>query len=170
VVDASEGVTHQDQRLAERVDAAGTAAVVVLNKWDLLDAEQRKDVMGQVADRLAFLSYAPVVKISALTGRNLRHVLPALREAEAAYHRRVPTAALNRVVTDAQQRHPPPVVRRHRPRVLYATQGASDPPTFTFFATHELPATYLRYLERRIRESFDLGPTPVKIRVRLRAR
>jgi GTP-binding protein len=170
VVDASEGVTHQDQRLAERVDAAGTAAVVVLNKWDLLDAEQRKDVMEQVGDRLAFLSYAPVLKVSALTGRNLRHVLPALHEAEAAYHRRVPTAALNRVVTDAQQRHPPPAVRRHRPRVLYATQGASDPPTFTLFATHELPPTYLRYLERRIREAFDLGPTPLKLRVRLRGR
>jgi GTPase len=170
VVDASEGVTHQDQRLAERVDAAGTAAVVVLNKWDLTDAEQRKDVMEQAAGRLAFLSYAPVVKVSALTGRNLRHVLPALREAEAAYHRRVPTAALNRVVTDAQQRHPPPTVRRHRPRVLYATQGASDPPTFTLFVTHELPATYLRYLEGRIRDAFDLGATPVKLRVRLRAR
>jgi GTPase len=170
VVDASEGVTHQDQRLAERVDAAGTAAVVVLNKWDLLDAEQRKDAMEQVGDRLAFLSYAPVLKVSALTGRNLGHVLPALREAEAAYHRRVPTAALNRVVTDAQQRHPPPAVRRHRPRVLYATQGASDPPTFTLFATHELPATYLRYLERRIREAFELGPTPLKLRVRLRGR
>jgi GTPase len=170
VVDASEGVTHQDQRLAERVDAAGTAAVIVLNKWDLLDAEQRKDVMEQVGDRLAFLSYAPVLKVSALTGRNLRHVLPALREAEAAYHRRVPTAALNRVVTDAQQRHPPPAVRRHRPRVLYATQGASDPPTFTLFATHELPPTYLRYLERRIREAFDFGPTPLKLRVRLRGR
>jgi GTPase len=170
VVDASEGVTHQDQRLAERVDAAGTAAVVVLNKWDLLDAEQRKDVMEQVGDRLAFLSYAPVLKVSALTGRNLRHVLPALHEAGAAYHRRVPTAALNRVVTDAQQRHPPPAVRRHRPRVLYATQGASDPPTFTLFATHELPPTYLRYLERRIREAFDLGPTPLKLRVRLRGR
>jgi GTP-binding protein len=170
VVDGSEGVTHQDQRLAERVDAAGTAAVVVLNKWDLLDAEQREEVMDQVGDRLAFLSYAPVLKVSALTGRNLRHVLPALREAEAAYHRRVPTAALNRVVTDAQQRHPPPAVRRHRPRVLYATQGASDPPTFTLFATHELPPTYLRYLERRIREAFDLGPTPLKLRVRLRGR
>jgi GTP-binding protein len=170
VVDASEGVTHQDQRLAERVDAAGTAAVVVLNKWDLLDAEQRKEVMEQVGDRLAFLSYAPVLKVSALTGRNFRHVLPALREAEAAYHRRVPTAALNRVVADAQQRHPPPAVRRHRPRVLYATQGASDPPTFTLFATHELPATYLRYLERSIREAFDLGPTPLKLRVRLRGR
>ncbi|HMF04331.1 MAG TPA: ribosome biogenesis GTPase Der, partial [Acidimicrobiia bacterium] len=108
VIDATEGVTHQDQRLAERVDAAGTAAIVVLNKWDLTDAEQRKDMMDQAADRLAFLGYAPVVKVSALTGRNFRYVLPALREAEAAYHRRVPTAALNRVVADAQQRHPPP--------------------------------------------------------------
>ncbi|HEY4397378.1 MAG TPA: ribosome biogenesis GTPase Der, partial [Acidimicrobiia bacterium] len=165
VIDATEGVTHQDQRLAERVDVAGTAAIVVLNKWDLTDAEQRRDVLAQAADRLSFLGYAPVVKVSALTGRNLRHVLPALREAEQAYHRRVPTAALNRVVTDAQQRQPPPVVRKRRPRVLYATQGASDPPTFTFFATHELPATYLRYLEHRIRDAFDLGPTPVKIRV-----
>jgi GTPase len=170
VIDATEGVTHQDQRLAERVDAAGTAAIVVLNKWDLTDADQRRDVLEQAADRLSFLGYAPVVKVSALTGRNLRHVLPALREAEQAYHRRVPTAALNRVVTDAQQRQPPPVVRKRRPRVLYATQGASDPPTFTFFATHELPATYLRYLEHRIRDAFDLGPTPVKIRVRLRGR
>jgi GTP-binding protein len=74
------------------------------------------------------------------------------------------------VVTDAQQRHPAPAVRRHRPRVLYATQGASDPPTFTLFATHKLPPTYLRFLERRIREAFDLGPTPVKLRVRLRDR
>ena len=170
VIDATEGVTHQDQRLAERVDAAGTAAIVVLNKWDLTDADQRRDVLEQAADRLSFLGYAPVVKVSALTGRNLRHVLPALREAEQAYHRRVPTAALNRVVTDAQQRQPPPVVRKRRPRVLYATQGASDPPTFTFFATHELPATYLRYLEHHIRDAFDLGPTPVKIRVRLRGR
>jgi GTP-binding protein len=170
VIDATEGVTHQDQRLAERVDAAGTAAIVVLNKWDLTDAEQRKEVLDQAADRLAFLGYAPVVKVSALTGRNIRHVLPALRQAEAAYHRRVPTAALNRVVTDAQQRHPPPAVRKRRPRVLYATQGASEPPTFTLFATHELPATYLRYLEGRIRDAFDLGPTPVKLRVRLRNR
>jgi len=170
VIDATEGVTHQDQRLAERVDAAGTAAIVVLNKWDLTDAEQRKDVMDQAADRLAFLGYAPVVKISALTGRNIRYVLPALREAEAAYHRRVPTAALNRVLADAQQRHPPPAARKRRPRVLYATQGASEPPTFTLFATHELPQTYLRYLERRIRDAFDLGPTPMKLRVRLRNR
>jgi GTPase len=170
VIDATAGVTHQDQRLAERVDAAGTAAIVVLNKWDLTDADQRRDVLEQAADRLEFLAYAPLVKVSALTGRNLRHVVPALREAEAAYHRRVPTAALNRVITEAQQRQPPPVVRKRRPRVLYATQGATDPPTFTLFATHKLPQTYLRYLEHRIREAFELGPTPVKLRVRLRGR
>jgi GTP-binding protein len=168
VIDAHEGVSHQDQRLAERVDAAGTAIVIVLNKWDLLDAEARAKAKIDVADRLAFLAYAPVLTVSALTGKMMQRVLPALREAEEAYHRRVPTAALNRVIRDAQAAHPPPALKRHRPRILYATQGANDPPTFTLFVTHELPPTYLRYVERKIREAFDLGPTPVKVRVRRR--
>ena len=168
VIDSSDGVTHQDQRLAERIDAAGTATVVVMNKWDLLDAEHRAAAKRDVADRLAFLSYAPVITASALTGKMTHRILPALREAEEAYHRRVPTATLNKVLREAQLSHPPPVVKKHRPRVLYATQGAADPPTFTLFATHELPPTYLRYLERKIREAFDLGPTPVKMRVRRR--
>jgi GTP-binding protein len=171
VIDASAGVTHQDQRLAERVDAAGTAIVVVLNKWDVLDddAERRREVLIDIADRLSFLSYAPVLKISAKTGRSVSRLLPALREAETAYHRRIPTAALNRVIQEAQASHPPPTAKRHRPRILYATQGATDPPTFTIFATHELPQTYLRYLERKVRDAFDLGPTPIKLRVRRRA-
>ncbi len=168
VIDAHEGVSHQDQRLAERVDAAGTAIVIVLNKWDLLDAEGRAQAKIDVADRLAFLSYAPVLTVSALTGKMMQRVLPALRQAEEAYHTRVPTAALNRVIREAQQAHPPPAARKHRPRILYATQGASDPPTFTLFTTHELPPTYLRYVERKIRESFELGPTPIKLRVRRR--
>jgi GTP-binding protein len=171
VIDATAGVTHQDQRLAERIDAAGTAIVIVLNKWDLLDgdAEQRAQVIIDVNDRLGFLGYAPVLKISALTGRSANTVLPALRQAQEAYNFRVPTAALNRVMREAQAQHPAPPLRKHRPRVLYATQGATNPPTFTLFATHELPATYLRYLERRMREAFDLGPTPIKIRVRTRS-
>ena len=168
VIDATDGVTHQDQRLAERVDAAGTAIVVVLNKWDLLDADGRAAARATVADRLGFLSYAPVLTVSALTGRMMQRVIPALRQAEEAYHQRIPTAALNRVVRDAQAAHPVPPVGRRRPRVLYATQAASDPPTFTLFATHTLPQTYLRYLERKIRDAFDLGPTPVKLRVRRR--
>jgi GTP-binding protein len=168
LIDASEGVTNQDQRLAERVDAAGTAMVLVLNKWDLLDAEQRAKVREQVADKLGFIAYAPALPASALTGKRVHNLLPALRDAEDAYHARVPTGALNRVLRDAQAAHPPAMQRRHRPRVLYATQGATDPPTFTLFATRTLTPQYLRYLERKLRESFDLGPTPVKLRVRLR--
>jgi GTP-binding protein len=168
LIDASEGVTNQDQRLAERVDIAGSVVVLVLNKWDLLDAEQRAKVRDQVADKLGFIAYAPVLPISALTGKRVHNLLPALRDAQEAYHGRVPTGALNRVLRDAQAAHPPPMQRRHRPRVLYATQGASDPPTFTLFATRTLSPQYLRYLERKLRESFDLGPTPLKLRVRVR--
>ena len=88
VIDASEGVTHQDQRLAERVDAAGSPVVIALNKWDVLDTEQRAAVQAQVGDRLAFLGYAPDLKISALTGRGVQKLLPALGQAIEEYHRR----------------------------------------------------------------------------------
>jgi GTP-binding protein len=169
VIDATEGVTHQDQRLAERIDASGCATVVVLNKWDVLDPDDRDDVLAELADRLAFLSYAPVLKTSALTGRNVTRLLPALFQARDEYHRRVPTRALNEVLQAAQQAQPPPVERGHRPRILYATQGATDPPTFTLFTTRELPSGYLRYLERKIREAFSIGPTPIKLRVRRRS-
>ena len=168
VIDATEGVAHQDQRLAERIDGAGTVIVLVLNKWDLVATEEREQILIDVADRMGFLGYAPILKVSALTGRNLKDVLPALREAETAYHVRIPTAELNRVIREAQLRHPPPLDKKHRPRIQYATQGAADPPTFTLFATRTLPPTYLRYIERKIREHFDLGPTPIKIRVRRR--
>ncbi len=164
VIDASEGVTHQDQRLAERVDAAGTAVVLVLNKWDMLDAEQRADVRDQAEDRLAFLGYAPVLKISALSGKGVHRLLPALNEAIDAYHRRLPTGELNKALQAAQAAHPPP-----GSRILYGVQGATDPPTFTIFTTRPLQAGYLRYLERKLREHFELGPTPLKFRVRRRS-
>jgi GTPase len=164
VIDATQGVTHQDQRLAERVDAAGTAIVVVLNKWELLDAEAREQVTVDVADRLAFLAYAPVLKVSALTGKGAHRLLPALAQAIEAYHRRVPTRELNQVVQAAQASQPAPGAR-----VLYATQGATDPPTFILFSNRSLPPPYIRYLERRIREHFGFGPTPLRLRVRLRA-
>jgi GTP-binding protein len=163
VIDATEGVTHQDQRLAERIDAAGSPVVIVLNKWELLDEERKAEVQHQVADMLAFLTYAPVLKVSALTGFGVHKLLPALNQAEEAYSTRVPTAVLNRVVQAAQAAHPPP-----NARIQYATQGAVHPPTFTLFANRDLPPTYLRYIERKIREHFQLGPTPLKIRVRRR--
>ncbi len=164
VIDSVEGVTHQDQRLAERVDAAGSPVVIVLNKWDRLDAEGRASVADQLAERLHFLGYAPVLKVSALSGKGVHKLLPALAEAIAAYRRRVPTRELNRVLQAAQAAHP-----ASTGRVLYATQGATDPPTFTLFSNRALPAPYLRYLERKIREHFGFGPTPLKLRVRRRA-
>jgi GTP-binding protein len=164
VIDATEGITRQDQRLAERVDAAGSPVVVLLNKWDLLDAEERARVMAEVEDRLAFLAYAPVLKVSARTGLGLHRLYPALQASLAAGKRRVPTGELNRLLAEAQSAQ-----RSPGGRILYATQGATDPPTFTLFATRAIPAPYLRYLERRIREHFDLGPTPLVFRVRRRA-
>jgi len=163
VIDATEGVTHQDQRLAERIDAAGSPVLIVLNKIDLLDAEGRAELAEQVEDRLAFLGYAPVLNISALTGKGVHRLLPAIQQAIEAYHRRVPTRELNEVVQAAQAAQPAAGAR-----VLYATQGATDPPTFTLFTNRNLPAPYLRYLERRIREHFGFGPTPLKLRVRSR--
>jgi GTP-binding protein len=164
VIDATVGVSSQDQRLAERVDAAGCPIVVVLNKWDLLDAEQRADVKRQVADRLHFIGESPVLVMSALTGKGVHRLRPALAGTIDAYQRRVPTRKVNEVIRAAQARHPAP----DGARVLYAMQGAADPPTFTLFTNRELPRTYMRYLENQLREAFDLGAVPVKLRVRRR--
>jgi len=166
VIDATEGVTSQDQRLAERVDASGCPIVVMLNKWELLDdAEQRADIEAEVRRKLYFVGDAPFLKISALTGKGVHKLRPVLQDAIEQYHRRVPTRDVNRVIADAQQRQP----AGHGLRVLYALQGATDPPTFTLFVNRELPATYMRYLERSIREAFQFGSTPIKLRVRKRS-
>lgn len=164
VIDATQGVTHQDQRLAERIDAAGSPVIIVLNKWDLLPSEQRADVIADIEDRLHFLAYAPVLRMSAITGTGMHKLLPALDAAVDAYQRRVPTRELNEVVQAAQAAHQAPGAK-----VLYCTQGAVEPPTFTLFANRTLPPTYLRFLERRIREHFGFGPTPLKLRVRRRS-
>ena len=165
VIDSVIGVTHQDQRLAERVDAAGCPIVVLLNKWDLCDAEQREDVSAQVGEKLHFVGDAPVIKISALTGKNVNRLWPALSETIEDYRTRIPTRRVNDAVRAAQQAHPAP----GGARVLYATQGATDPPTFTLFTNRELPRTWIRFLERRLREDLDLGSTPIKLRVRRRS-
>ncbi len=166
VIDATVGVTHQDQRLAERIDGAGCPIVVVLNKWELLDADERATATADLARRLHFVGDAPVLKISALSGKGVHKLLPALSGTIEDYHRRVPTRRVNDVVRAAQAAQPAP----GGARVLYATQGAVDPPTFTLFANRELPPTYLRYLERKLREAFGFADNvPLKLRVRRRS-
>jgi GTPase len=161
VIDATSGVTHQDQRLAERVAAAGCPTVVVLNKWELIPTGDRPDILVDIGDRLAFLGDAPVLKISALSGLGVHHILPAVAAAEQAYHSRIPTGELNRALKSIQMAHPPVGAK-----IQYAVQGANDPPTFTLFTNGRLQPTYLRYVERGLRERFELGPTPIKLRVR----
>jgi len=161
VIDATAGITHQDQRLAERIGAAGCPVVVVLNKWELVATEDRTDILVDVGDRLAFLGEAPVLKVSALSGLGAHQILPAVAAAEQAYHSRIPTGELNRALKSIQVAHPPVGAR-----IQYAVQGASDPPTFTLFTNGRLQPTYLRYVERGLRERFELGPTPIKLRVR----
>ena len=162
VIDAVEGVTGQDQRLAERIDAAGCPILILLNKWELIaDPDDRITILGELSRKLAFVGEAPVLKISALSGQGVHKLRPLLQDAIVQYHRRVPTRDVNRVLVEAQQRQP----AGGGAKVLYAVQGASDPPTFTLFANRELPATYVRYLERSIREAFGFGSTPLKLRV-----
>ena len=162
VIDATSGATGQDQRLAERIAAAGCPAIVVLNKWELLTTAERPGVLATVADKLAFLGDAPVLKTTATSGKGVHRILPALATAAADYVKRVPTGALNRAIRDLQIRQPSPTGK-----IRYAVQGAVEPPTFTLFVGGRLSATYLRYVERSLRERFELGATPLRVRVRV---
>jgi GTP-binding protein len=164
VIDATVGVTAQDQRLAERVDSAGCPIVLILNKWDLVGTEARLEIQAEVARMLGFVADSSVLKISALTGKNVDKLRPRLQEAIGQYHTRVPTRDVNKVIAAAQQRQP----IGGGAKILYAVQGAIDPPTFTLFVNREVPQHYLRYVERTIREEFGLGATAIKIRVRKR--
>lgn len=165
VIDAGEGVTSQDQRLAERIDAAGCPIVVLLNKWETLDEDRRDQTLVELARKLYFIGDAPVLKISAKTGKGVHKLRPVLQDSIEQYHRRVPTRDVNRVIAEAQQKQP----AGGGAKVLYALQGAADPPTFTLFVNRELPQHYLRYLERSLREAFKFGSTPLKLRVRQRS-
>jgi GTP-binding protein len=161
VIDAPLGATGQDQRLAERISAAGCPSLVVLNKWELVPVDDRDAVLATVGEKLAFLGDAPVMKTTATSGKGVHRILPALAIAAADYQKRVPTGALNRAIRDLQIKQPAPTGK-----IRYAVQGATEPPTFTLFIAGRLPQTYLRYVERSLRERFSLGSQPLRVRVR----
>jgi len=162
VIDATLGATGQDQRLAERISAAGCPSLVVLNKWELVPVDERDEVLATVGEKLAFLGDAPVIKTTATSGKGVHRILPALSIAAADYGKRVPTGALNRAIRDLQIKQPAPTGK-----IRYAVQGATEPPTFTLFIAGRLPSTYLRYVERSLRERFSLGSSPLRVRVRI---
>jgi GTP-binding protein len=164
LVDAAEGVTSQDQRVAEEVVEAGAGLVVLLNKWDAADTEQRELTERGVGQRLGFVSWAPLLRGSARTGARLRRLPAAVETARTNRETRVPTGPLNRMVRSWQEEHPPPMRRGRRAKILYATQAGVRPPTVLLFVSGgELPTDYLRFLENRLRREIDLTGTPVRV-------
>ncbi|MCA1839416.1 MAG: ribosome biogenesis GTPase Der [Actinobacteria bacterium] len=164
VVDAAEGATSQDQRIAKQVEEAGVAAIVALNKWDLIkDPDLVETAERSMADRLHFVDYAPMVRTSARTQRGIKRLIGQLDEVLAARTLRVPTSRLNQVIQEAQQRAPAPRSSGRNSRVLYATQASTAPPTFVMFASGGPNITWLRYIERRLRETFGFTGNPIRL-------
>lgn len=172
VVDAADGVTGLDQRLAREIMESGRACVIALNKWDLVTAPgpDRDRFEAALARSLRFLPWATLRRTAAVTGRGIGALIPALEEAIAAHRSRVPTSILNRVVSDAQVRRPHPRTSGRAVRVLYAAQVRSAPPTFLLFANRKLEESYVRYLERSLRVAFPFPGTPLHLRVRVKSR
>ncbi len=170
VVDASEPLGEQEQRLARQILDAGRGLVLVLNKWDLVD-EERREWIDRERDRLLqFVDWAPLVRTSAATGRGIDRLLPAVESVLEQWQRRIPTAQLNDWLTDAVAATPPPLHNGRNVKLRYVTQVATGPPTFRVFSTGELAPAYLRYLTRRLRESFGFEGTPLDVAFRVRTR
>jgi len=175
VVDASAGITDQDVNVLGLARESGCATAVVLNKWDLCareSAEERKRVREAVAHRVRFAPDVPVVAVSAQSGSRIASLLPLARRLHAAGHARIATAALNRWLADATAAHEPAMAQRgtrKRPlRFLYATQIGVRPPSIVIFCSDPtgVADSYRRYLEKRLRERFELAGTPVRIVLR----
>lgn len=164
VIDATDGVTHQDQRIADEVVEAGTGLVVVVNKWDLVDDDTRRRIETDLPDRFRFVAWAPIVRISALTGARTGRLPKAIHTVLENRQRRIPTAALNRLVSEWTNAHLPPTRKGRRARLRYAVQAGVAPPTFIVFVSGgELGDDYLRFLEGKVRGVEDFTGTPVHI-------
>jgi len=171
VIDAHDGATAQDQRIARQVATSGVGAIIALNKWDLIqDPEDAKISERSVADRLQFVDYATLIRTSALTARGLGKIFPVIDRVLETRTRRVGTADLNDLIQQTQQKAPPPGVGAFHSKILYATQASVAPPTFVLFTTGPLAVSWQRFLERRLREEFDFSGNPINMVVRERER
>jgi len=175
VIDATEGATDQDATIAGEADKAGAGVIVVANKWDLMKGrgpEFVKEFDSKLQRQLKFLDYAPVLHLSALTGERTPKLLEAIDKVAESRTRRIPTSELNRFVQAVTAVHPPASPGRREVRILYAAQTAVAPPTFVFFTNvaTSFHFSYERFLVNRLRESFGLIGTPIRLKVRRRAK
>ena len=171
LIDANDGVTEQDTKIAGLVHEAGKAAIIVVNKWDAVadkETNTMRDKELAVKEGLAYMPYAPVVFLSALTGSRVDKLFPMIQEAYKQNNTRITTGALNSVLADATTRVQPPTDKGRRLKIYYMTQASSKPPHFVIFCNDArlFHFSYQRYLENQIREVFGLQGTPIRITIR----
>lgn len=169
VIDAASGVTDQDQRVARFAEERGCGIVIALNKWDLLETPEEKiELVERLPEKLGFVGYAPIVRVSALKGSGVHKLLPMIAAVYDAYSQSISTSKLNALLTDLRATGHTISQRGKILRLQYVTQTGTKPPVFTFFANHPrmVDANYERYLENRLREAFDLVGTPVRLKFR----
>ena len=171
LIDANDGVTEQDTKIAGLVHEAGKAAIIVVNKWDAVadkETNTMRDKELAVKDGLAYMPYAPVVFLSALTGSRVDKLFPIIQEVYKQNNSRITTGALNSVLADATNRVQPPTDKGRRLKIYYMTQASSKPPHFVIFCNDArlFHFSYQRYLENQIREVFGLQGTPIRITIR----
>jgi len=170
LLDASEVISEQDQRVITTVIESGRALVIAFNKWDLVDEDRRYDLEKEIDRDLQRVTWAPRVNVSAKTGRAVEKLAGALRTSLQSWDRRIPTGQLNQWLNEIVAATPPPARGGKHPRILFATQADTRPPRFVLFTTGFLEAGYRRFLERRLREDFDFTGSPIEISVRVRER
>jgi GTP-binding protein len=170
LLDASEVISEQDQRVISAVVDAGRALVIAFNKWDLVDEDRRLQLDKEADWELQRVQWAQRVNVSAKTGRAVDRLAGALHTALDSWDRRIPTGRLNSWLTELVAATPPPARGGKHPRVLFATQADTRPPRFVLFTTGFLEAGYRRFIERRLREDFGFDGSPVQISVRVRER
>ena len=170
LIDAQIGVTEQDTKIAGLILNAGKAVIVIVNKWDLIEKDNHtlESYRRQVLSDLKFMSYAPVLFLSAFSGQRVNTVLKAVKEAYAQYSKRISTGVLNEALADAQASLQPPATSGRRLKIYYATQQGACPPTFVFFINDEnlMHFAYERYLENQFRKSFGFAGTPIRFILR----
>jgi GTPase len=175
LIDSVEGATDQDATIAGEAEKAGCGIIVAANKWDLMKGrgtDFSKGFDDKMRQQMKFLDYAPILHISATTGERTLKVLETIDKVAAARSKRIPTGELNRFIQAVTATHPPASPGRKQVRILYATQKGTSPPTFVLFTNvaTEFHFSYERYLVNRLRESFDLVGTPIRLHVRRRER
>lgn len=168
LIDASESISVQDQRIVTMAVEAGRAMVIAYNKWDTLDEERRYYLEREIETEFGQVAWAPRVNVSARTGRHMEKLVPAIESALAGWETRVPTGRLNAFLGELVSAHPHPIRGGKQPRILFGTQAGTRPPRFVLFASGFIEAGYRRFIERRLREEFGFEGTPIHISVRVR--